>query len=134
MARALLEYVLAGVRVVKLGGRDVERQENLFARLIAGVLDGLQDDFDGRFGAIQLRGETAFVSHCGGKALFLEHRFKGVKSFGNRLQAFGKRVETLGHDHELLKINRRVGMSPSVDDVGHGHGEHFGVGSSQIFE
>ena len=37
-------------------------------------------------------------------------------------------------DHEFLEINRRVGMGAAVDDVGHRHGQHFGVRPAEIFE
>ena len=38
------------------------------------------------------------------------------------------------HDHELLEIHRRIGVRAAVDDVHHRHGQHFGVGSAEIFE
>ena len=64
LAGALLEGVGA-VAVVELGGGDIEREEDLLARLVAGVLDGLEDGLDGVLGAVELRREPAFVADGG---------------------------------------------------------------------
>ncbi len=70
----------------------------------------------------------------GGEALFLQHGFEGVKGLGDGLQAARESGQALGHDHEFLEINGRVGMSAAVDDVGHRHGQDFGVGAAEVFE
>ena len=68
------------------------------------------------------------------QAFLLQHGFQRVKSFGDGAQAFAERRQTQRHDHEFLKINRRVGVRAAVDDVGHRHGQHFGVRPAEIFE
>ena len=57
-----------------------------------------------------------------------------MENLGDRTQTLGVGGETLGHNHELLEINRSVGMRAAIDDVRHGDRQHFGVGSAEIFE
>ena len=89
LAGALLEGVSA-VAVVELGRRDIQGEEDLLARLVAGVLDGLEDGLDGRLGALELRGKPAFVADRGGEALLLEHGLQGVEGLGDGAQALGE--------------------------------------------
>ena len=40
----------------------------------------------------------------------------------------------MGHDHELLEVNRGIGVSTAVDDIGHGNGKNLGVRSANVLE
>ena len=134
LARALLENVFAGIRIIEFGGRDVQGQENLFARFVTGVFDGLQDDLDCGFGTVEPGGKAALIAHSSGEAFFLEHRLEGVEAFGDGLQTLGKCIEPFGHNHEFLKINRGIRMSAAVNHIGHGHRQHLGVRPPKVFE
>ena len=68
------------------------------------------------------------------KPFCFEHALERVKRFRDRAQAFAERRQAVRLDHEFLEINRRIGVRAAVDDVGHRHGQNFGVGSAEIFE
>ena len=106
----------------------------MFAGLVAGVLDRLEDRLDGGLGALEPGSKAALVADGGGEALLLQHGFKGVEGFGDGAQALGEGIEAFRHDHELLEINGRVGVGAAVDDVGHGDGEDLGVRAAEIFK
>jgi hypothetical protein len=57
-----------------------------------------------------------------------------VKRLGDGAQAFAERRQAERHDHEFLEINRGVRVRAAVDDVGHRHGQHFGVRPAEIAE
>ncbi len=133
-AAALLEDVVAGLGVVEFRGSDVQSQEDLLARFVAGVLDGLEDDFDRGIGALQLGSEPAFVADGRREAFTFQHGFEGVEGFGDGAQPFGISVKALRHDHEFLEIDGGVRVRAAVDDVRHGHRQNFGVGPAQVFE
>ena len=42
--------------------------------------------------------------------------------------------QALGHDHELLEVDGRVGVRAAVDDVHHRHGQHLGVRPAEVLE
>ncbi len=66
---------------------------------------------------------------------FLQHGFLSAwKTLHARAQGLGEASEALGHDHELLEIDGRVRVRAAVDDVHHRHGEHLGVGPTEVFE
>jgi hypothetical protein len=55
--------------LVELAGRAVQAQRDLLAGGVAGLVDGLQDQLDGRFVAGHVGREAALVAHAGGHAL-----------------------------------------------------------------
>ena len=57
-----------------------------------------------------------------------------MEDFGDGSQTFTEGGEAVRLDHEFLEINGGVGVRAAVDDVGHGHGEHLGVGAAEILE
>jgi len=76
--------------------------------------------------------QTTFIAYCGGEALLFQHCLEGVKNLGDRAQALAECVEALGHDHEFLKVDRSVRVGAAVDDVGHRHRQHLGVGAAKV--
>ena len=132
-AGALFKDVVAVARV-KFRTGCVEREKDLFARLVAGVSGRLQNRFNRGFGAVEFRRETAFIADRRGQPLLLQHRLERMENLGGGAQRLGKSVEAFRHDHELLKINRCVRVRAAIDDVGHRHGQNPGVGAAQIFE
>jgi hypothetical protein len=55
--------------LVELAGRAVQADGDLLAGGVAGLVDGFQDELDGRFVAGHVGREAAFVAHAGGHAL-----------------------------------------------------------------
>jgi len=49
-------------------------------------------------------------------------------------ESLGKAGRSFRHDHEFLKINRRIRMGATVDDVHHGNWQHFSVRATQVTE
>ena len=117
---------------VELGRGDIEREEDVLAELVAGVLGGLRDHVERGLGALELRGEAAFVTDGGAQALLLQHALEGVEDLGDRLQTLAEGLKAVGLDHELLEIDRGVRVGAAVDDVGHRDGQHLGVGSTEV--
>ena len=129
---ALGEDVLLGFGVEELAGGDIEGDEDILAGLVAGGLDGLDEDFEGGGVAGEGGGESAFVADGGGQALALEDLLEGVEDLGAHAQAFGEGGGAAGHDHEFLDVNGGVGVGAAVDDVHHRHGQDMGVESAEV--
>ena len=83
-------------------------------------------------GGIELRGKAAFIADRRGKMSIFQHAFERVKNFRAITQAFRKTRRALGHDHEFLKIDWRIGMRATVQDVHHRHGQHFCVRAAEV--
>jgi len=79
-----------------------------------------------------VRGETPFVADGRGELLVLEHLLQGVEGFHAGPQGVVERVEAQRHDHELLHVERIVGVGPAVDDVHHRRREEAGGGTAQV--
>ena len=113
------EVVLAVL--VELGSGAIERDQNVLARRVAGLLDGLQDQLDGFGMAAEVRREAAFVADGGGETLLVEQFLQGVEDFGATAQRFAEGRQTDRHDHEFLDVQAVVGVLATVDDVHHRH-------------
>src|SRR5204863_3673335 len=103
-AAAFLESVSA-ITVVELAAGHVEREEDLFARLVTRIFRRLKNHLDGRLGAGELRREAALVADSGRKALIVQHFLERMENLGYCPQSFREAVEAPRHDHELLEIN-----------------------------
>ena len=85
---ALLEDVFAIGK--QLARRRVQRNRNLLARLVAGLLDGFENHLD-RFGIGLERGsKAALVADRGVVTLLLQHRLQGMKCLGSPAQRLGE--------------------------------------------
>ena len=126
--------VYFAVADVKLGRGGIEREINVLARLVTGVLDGLNDGFQRVFHALEIGRESAFVADGGAETAFLQDGFERVKRLGDGAQAFAERRQAERHDHEFLEIDRGIRVRAAVDDVGHRHGQHLRVRSAEISE
>ena len=62
----------------------------------------------------------------------LQHPGQCVVGLDPPPQGLGERGRPHRHDHELLEVDRVVGVDPAVDHVHHGHGEHVGVGPAHV--
>ena len=132
MARLVgfLEDVLAVL--IKLAGRGIERDGDFFSRLVSGLRDGFEDDFNGLDIRLHRRREAAFVADCGVVAALFEHAFQGVEDLDAPAQRLGKRFRSYRHHHEFLKVHVVVGVSAAVEDVHHRRGQNVGAGAAEI--
>ena len=129
---ALLEDVLLLFAVVELARSGIECDGDLFARLVAGLLDGFENQLDGLGIGFERGRESAFVADGGVVTLLLEHAFEGVEGFRGPAQGFAEALRANGHDHEFLEIDVAVGMRAAVQDVEHGRGQDGGVDAAEI--
>ena len=127
-----VDRVLAGLGVVELGGRDVQGDPHLLARLVAGLLGRFEDQVD-RLGVVgQIGGETAFVADGGVELLVVQHLLEVVEDLAAAAEGVAERVEAQRHDHELLHVDRVVGVLAAVDDVHHRRGQQPGVRAAEV--
>ena len=67
-----------------------------------------------------------------GKMSILQNFLERVKHLRAVAHRFRKTGRAFGHDHELLKVDRRIGMRPGVQDVHHRHRQDFCLCSAEI--
>ena len=115
-----LEDVLAAAGP-QLARCDVERDEDVLARLHAALGDGLEHDFDRFAIGPQVRREAAFVADAGRLTLRLQDAAQRVEDLRAGAQRFGERRGADRHHHELLEVDARVRVRAAVEDVHHRH-------------
>ena len=87
----------------------------------------MASSLDGRSGAKPPSSPTAVDRPRSWRTL-LQH----VVRLDAPAQRFGEARRADGHDHELLEVDRVVGVHATVDDVHHRHREHVGVGAPDV--
>ena len=130
---ALLAFAFVIVHAVleELGGGGIQGEVDFLARLVAGLLDGLEGEFQGRFRRLKIRRKAAFIADIGVVALS-SGGLQGVEYFGAHAQRFVKVGRTYGHDHEFLEVDGVVGVGAAVDDVHHRHGQACALGAADV--
>ena len=116
----------------KLARRGVERQRDLLAGRVAGLLDGRQDDLDRLRVRLQAGREAPLVAHGRVVTFTGEHLLQCVEGLGAHSQGFTEVGRTQGHDHELLKIHVVVGVPAAIEHVHHRHGDRRGIDPAQV--
>ena len=94
------------------------------AGLVAGLVDGLQDDAERLLVGPEVGREAALIAHGGGEAALGENLLQMVEHLGAIAQRLAEARRADGQDHELLDVEAVVGMRAAVDDVHHRHGHH----------
>ena len=117
---------------VELGAGHIKGQGNLLTRFVAGFLNGANQQVAGGIVAIKVWGKTAFITHGGGKALFVQQTLEGVEHFGTPAQGFAEAAGAMGNDHELLEIQVVGGMLAAIDHVHQRYREHRGRRAAQV--
>ena len=118
----------------ELARRRVEREGDVESRRVAGRLAGARDEGECRVGRGEVGGESALVADIGvvtlgGERLLERHEY--LRAHPHRL-GDGAGADRL--DHELLEVDRVVGVPPAVDDVHHRHGQGARSGAADIAE
>src|SRR5438034_1294377 len=77
---------------------------------------------------------SCIVAHRRREAAIFQYAFQAVENFAARAESFREAGRAFRHDHEFLKIDRRIRVRAPVDDVHHRDGKHPGIGSAEVFE
>src|SRR5262249_8037144 len=128
--RLLVERITAvGVKLAR--GR-VETEGDLFARLVAGVFDGLEDALPRLLVRAEARSKATLVADGDGEPVLLEVRLQRVEHLRARAESFGERGKPEGYDHEFLDLEAVVGVLAAVQDVHHRRRQDAGLGAAQV--
>ncbi|MNE05887.1 hypothetical protein D3C80_984610 [compost metagenome] len=91
----------------------------VLAGQIAGRLPCLGDEGQSLFSRSQVGGEAALVADVGVVTRVLQSLLQRVEDFSAHAQGVREGVGAGRQDHELLNVDRIVGVSAAVDDVHH---------------
>ena len=127
---ALAGQVVAAV-LEELAGGDVQAQDDVLAQLVAGRLDALLDEGQRLLG-VDVGGEAALVADGGVVAGVLEQLLERVEHLGAGAQGLAEALGPHRQDHELLDVERVVGMGAAIDDVHQRRRQHARVDAAQI--
>src|SRR3954471_15766413 len=116
----------------ELGRGAVQPDHDIAARLVAGLADRVHDELERGIGRRQVRGKAALVADIGIVAGLLQLRLQRVEDLGAIAQALGEGRGADRQDHELLEVDRIVGMNAAVDDVHHRHRQQPRRGAADI--
>ena len=128
----LLALELVCAVVVELGGCNVQCQCNLLARLVASLLDCLNDQVQCSCVGLQVGCETTLVAQAGCQAAVVQHGLQGVVNLNTCAQSVRVVVEADGSNHELLDVNVGVCVRTTVEDVHHGDGQNVSVRAAEV--
>ncbi|CAB4733571.1 unannotated protein [freshwater metagenome] len=118
--------------LAELRGRDVEREHDVGAQALPGLLDRLGDQVERCPVGGQVGREAALVADAGGEAAALQHGLQCVIDLGAAAHGLLERRRTDGRDHELLDVDVGVGVGAAVEDVHHRHRQHVRVGTADV--
>ncbi len=127
-----LEDVLLLVLVVEFARRRVERDADLAAGSIACLRNGLEHHFKRFVIGFEVGCEAAFIAHRRRVAALLQHALQRVEYLGAPAQRLGEPLGAVGHNHELLRVHRIVGVRPAVEDIHHWHGQQASVHPAEV--
>ena len=130
----LLALEGVGAVVAELAGGDVERERDLGAGLVAGLLDRGDDQVERLAVALEVGREATLVTEAGRQALVLEHGLERVVDLGAPAQRLAEGGRADRGDHEFLDVDVGVRVGAAVEDVHHRHGQHVGVGAADVAE
>ena len=80
----------------------------------------------------QVGREAALVADGGAQAAVVQRLLERVEDLGAHAQAVGERRRAARHDHELLEVDRVVGVRAAVEHVHHRHGQHVGGLAAEV--
>ena len=123
-----------GALLEELGRRAVEREEDVLARRVPGLRDRVHEQVERRARGLDVRGEAALVADARREPLALQDSLQRVEDLGPGAERVAKRPEARGHEHELLDVERVVGVRAAVHDVHHRDGERHGAGAAEVAE
>ncbi len=98
---------------------QIERERHVLAGLEPRRVDRLKAEIERRLGGRQIWREAAFVADIGVVPGLLQRGLKRVKRLRAPAHGFRERRRADRHDHELLKVDRIVGVRAAIDDIHH---------------
>ena len=110
-----LEPVVAVLE--ELRARHVEPEIHVLPRPVTGLLDRLDEGRERRLVRGKIRRKAALIAHGRGQAACGEQLLQGVEDLGPVAQRFAEARCAHREDHELLDVERIVGVRAAVDDV-----------------
>ena len=125
------QYILALLLALPLTGSSIDRQYEILARLITGLLNSLKNQLNRLFVACQVRCETALITYGGSQALALQQRCQSVEYLSTPAQTFLEALSAYRHNHELLYIYGVGRMCAAVQDVHHRNRQTITADSAQ---
>ncbi len=102
------------------------------ARVIACLLDRLEDHAERRLVRRQVRGEAALVADGGREAALVQDLLQAVEDLGAAAQRLAEARQARRHDHEFLDVEAVVGVRAAIDDVHHRHRQDDGVVAAEV--
>ena len=117
---------------VQLTHRRIEGDGDLLTRGESRLGDRFDKGGDRLLVGRQVGGEAALVAHRRRQAAVVEQVLQGVVRLHAPPQCFGIARRSDRHDHELLQVDRVVGVDTAVDDVHHRHGKDMSVGAADV--
>src|SRR5665811_2604755 len=95
----------------------VQRDRDVFAGSIAGLLDRPEDHLDCRLVRRERRGESALVALTDREAAVVEDPFEGVENLRAGPEGLREGRSADRRDHELLEVGGVHGVLATVEDV-----------------
>ena len=120
-AALVLEHVAAVVE--DLARRRVERDREVLAGRVARRLDARDERLERRLVGLEVRREAALVADAAAEAAVVQVLLEVVEDLGAHAQRLGEARRADRDDHELLEVDRVVGVRAAVEDVHHRHGQ-----------
>ena len=112
----------------ELARRRIERDRHLLA--MPGPLGCVEDRADRGLARVEVGREAALVTHRGREPSLREQLLQLVVRLRRDPQRLGEAPRARGDDHELLQVDRVVGVDAAVDHVQHRHRQpHDAVGT-----
>ena len=131
-AAGLAEGVAAGLRVIQLRGRRVQRDGDVVAGLQPDRLDTLHDQVERSLVGREIGGKAAFVTDRRRQPAVAEHPLERMEDLGAHAHRLAQAGRADRNDHELLELQAVVGVCAAVDDVGHRHRQQGRMEGAQI--
>ena len=130
---AVVAAAIKGITTIleEFGTGNIQSQSDLFARLVAGLLNRFHQNL-ARFHVAQIRSEASFITHGGAHAFVLEQSLQGVEHFGAHAQRLSEAWGAMGNQHEFLEIKAVGGVRATIDHIHQWHRQQRGHRSAQI--
>ena len=123
---------MVGAVAVELADRRVERDRDLLAGRVTGLLDRLDEQLDRVLVGGEVGREPALVADGRRQPLVVQHLLQHVVGLGAPPQRLAEDGRADRHDHELLEVDGVVGVHAAVQHVHHRHRQHVGVGAADV--
>ena len=112
--------------------RAVHRDFHVVARLVACILDCLDNRVERIVDSVELGGKSALVTDSGGKPPALEQLRERMENLGPHADGLFLGFRADRTDHEFLERDGSVRVRASVDDVHHRDGKDMGVRPADV--